>query len=395
MRRFEFSQGSSNKFWEVAIDGSSLLTRWGRIGSKGQEKTKTFPSSEAAKQEQDKLVTAKLREGYREIGAVQSPPPEPAWSEPGHERWNGTGPRPGGPGSLSVGDAARYEGQGKFWEYECVRQTLATRSGQVGSEGVSQVNCFPSFFEAASARNAEIEKLTKAGYCSVPGFECLIFAAPQVAPLSAEPSPTGFDLIQRLDHWLREHRPEFYETLNPGNSPEVLADWERETALSPAAGNVTPDEFQILPQIYRELYLWKNGQQTEDVGLVDRFCLNPLTACYLGQPIPGAITFLDSLSWREMISIDMLGLLDGPEGKKPGQIIWTNAYDMSGWVICPSLEKWIEVLVTALEEGCASGVDEKDDTRLPASFEIAYIEVLQRICPGYWGEDQDLHHLWV
>lgn len=65
-RYFEFSEGTSNKFWEVELSGNSVTTRWGRIGSDGQSKTKEFADSVKAKAEYDKLVGEKVRKGYIE-----------------------------------------------------------------------------------------------------------------------------------------------------------------------------------------------------------------------------------------------------------------------------------------------------------------------------------------
>ena len=33
MRRFEFRDGSSAKFWAIEVDGTTITTRWGRIGT--------------------------------------------------------------------------------------------------------------------------------------------------------------------------------------------------------------------------------------------------------------------------------------------------------------------------------------------------------------------------
>jgi GTPase Era involved in 16S rRNA processing len=35
-RYFEFSEGTSNKFWEVWVEGNKVLTRYGKIGANGQ-----------------------------------------------------------------------------------------------------------------------------------------------------------------------------------------------------------------------------------------------------------------------------------------------------------------------------------------------------------------------
>ena len=65
-RYFEFVEGTSSKFWEVSVSGCDLTTRWGRIGTDGQSKTKTFASPDAARTEADKLVEEKTDKGYRE-----------------------------------------------------------------------------------------------------------------------------------------------------------------------------------------------------------------------------------------------------------------------------------------------------------------------------------------
>lgn len=67
MRRFVYTDGSSRKFWEISVSGNNLTVRFGRIGAKGQEKTKTFGSPALAATEQDKLIAEKRNKGYREV----------------------------------------------------------------------------------------------------------------------------------------------------------------------------------------------------------------------------------------------------------------------------------------------------------------------------------------
>jgi cell wall assembly regulator SMI1/predicted DNA-binding WGR domain protein len=67
MRRFEFKDGNSSKFWEVAVSGNALTVRFGRIGSPGQEKSKTFATPALAQKEQDKLIAEKQSKGYKEV----------------------------------------------------------------------------------------------------------------------------------------------------------------------------------------------------------------------------------------------------------------------------------------------------------------------------------------
>jgi DNA ligase-1 len=65
---FEFVAGTSSKFWEVSVNGSDMTTRWGRIGSTGQSKTKTFKDEAVALAQADKLIAEKTADGYVEKG---------------------------------------------------------------------------------------------------------------------------------------------------------------------------------------------------------------------------------------------------------------------------------------------------------------------------------------
>jgi DNA ligase-1 len=65
-RYFEFVEGTSNKFWEVSQSGADMTTRWGRIGTAGQSKTKTFADAPAAETQVEKLIAEKTGEGYVE-----------------------------------------------------------------------------------------------------------------------------------------------------------------------------------------------------------------------------------------------------------------------------------------------------------------------------------------
>jgi uncharacterized protein (TIGR02996 family) len=64
MPRYEFSEGTSNKFWEITLEGTSFSTRYGKIGTDGQSTTKTFASPAEAKKAHDKLVAEKVGKGY-------------------------------------------------------------------------------------------------------------------------------------------------------------------------------------------------------------------------------------------------------------------------------------------------------------------------------------------
>lgn len=68
MKRFEYREGSSNKFWEIGVTGAVVTTRWGRIGSEGSSKQQTFASAAVANAARDKQIAEKTRKGYEAAG---------------------------------------------------------------------------------------------------------------------------------------------------------------------------------------------------------------------------------------------------------------------------------------------------------------------------------------
>jgi DNA ligase-1 len=65
-RYFELVEGSSRKFWEVWVSDQELTTRWGKMGSDGQTKTKPFADAAKAAAEMAKLIAEKTGKGYVE-----------------------------------------------------------------------------------------------------------------------------------------------------------------------------------------------------------------------------------------------------------------------------------------------------------------------------------------
>jgi len=63
---FEFTGGSSRKFWEIILDGNEFAVRFGRIGTLGQSQTKRFADEATAKREAEHLIAEKLKKGYVE-----------------------------------------------------------------------------------------------------------------------------------------------------------------------------------------------------------------------------------------------------------------------------------------------------------------------------------------
>lgn len=77
-RRFEFSEGSSNKFWEVSLDGTTVVTKWGRIGTDGQTTLKKEASVDKAQATLSKLIKEKTAKGYVEKSATATAAATPA-----------------------------------------------------------------------------------------------------------------------------------------------------------------------------------------------------------------------------------------------------------------------------------------------------------------------------
>jgi predicted DNA-binding WGR domain protein len=78
MRRFEFKQGSSYKFWEIHVEGKAYTARYGKVGTEGQTQSKSFATPEKATAEAEKKIREKVGKGYAEVaaGAALSAPGE-------------------------------------------------------------------------------------------------------------------------------------------------------------------------------------------------------------------------------------------------------------------------------------------------------------------------------
>ncbi|UOD30603.1 DUF4132 domain-containing protein [Massilia violaceinigra] len=67
MRRFELSDGTSNKFWEISQDGSDLTVCYGKIGTAGTTQCKNHADAAKAGAAMDKLIREKTGKGYAEV----------------------------------------------------------------------------------------------------------------------------------------------------------------------------------------------------------------------------------------------------------------------------------------------------------------------------------------
>lgn len=123
MRHFEFQEGTSHKFWEVSVEGDTLVVRFGKVGTQGQTQTKPFESEDVAQQACEKLVLEKLRKGYVE-GAAPEPRPGPA---PAKE-----GPPPQSPAPHATSPATRVllrSSSGEELDFMLAEKRVALREG--------------------------------------------------------------------------------------------------------------------------------------------------------------------------------------------------------------------------------------------------------------------------
>lgn len=86
MRRFEFNDGKSQKFWEIALEGDSFSVRYGRIGADGQSSTKTYASAADAEKEANKLIASKVKKGYAEVAVDEVAAPKATTGNPDLEQ---------------------------------------------------------------------------------------------------------------------------------------------------------------------------------------------------------------------------------------------------------------------------------------------------------------------
>lgn len=85
MRRFEFKDSRSYKFWEIEIEGAAFTARYGKVGTDGQTQTKSFASADKAAAAAEKKVLEKVRKGYAEVGSAPAAAPKQAAGDPSQD----------------------------------------------------------------------------------------------------------------------------------------------------------------------------------------------------------------------------------------------------------------------------------------------------------------------
>ncbi len=176
-RYFEFSEGSSNKFWEVWMTGTTVYTRYGKIGASGQTTVKDEGSADKAQKLYDSLVREKTKKGYQEKGG--SPAAPPAKAEAPAKAAKASAPEapkkaekaPAPPPPAAAGGTRRFEftegGSSKFWEVTVDGSSHTVRYGKIGTPGQEKSKSFGN--PAAATADAEklIKEKTGKGYAEV------------------------------------------------------------------------------------------------------------------------------------------------------------------------------------------------------------------------------------
>lgn len=197
MPRYEFVEGSSSKFWQIELEGTSFTTTYGRIGTEGQSSLKEWPSEAKAKAEYDKLVAEKVKKGYVLVDgdgaaapAAAAPAPKAAKSAPAASKSNAVfddegdeeeeapkakakpaaaKPAPASGASKSGDAGARYfefvdGSSSKFWEIQLEGTAFTTRYGKIGTDGQSSMKEWPNEAKAKAEYDKLVAEKTKKGY---------------------------------------------------------------------------------------------------------------------------------------------------------------------------------------------------------------------------------------
>lgn len=199
MPRYEFSEGSSNKFWQIDLDGTSFTTTYGRIGTDGQTTMKEFDSEAKAKKEYEKLIAEKVKKGYELAGdgggdedeeeeeeeeeekpakkatakkAAAKPAKKEVFDDEGDdEDADEEKPKKKGASGSSKGDdfGARYfefsEGSShKFWEIKLDGASFTTRYGRIGTPGTETMKEYADEEKAKKEHDKLVAEKVKKGY---------------------------------------------------------------------------------------------------------------------------------------------------------------------------------------------------------------------------------------
>jgi uncharacterized protein (TIGR02996 family) len=174
MPRYEFSEGSSNKFWDIAMTGGSLKISFGKIGANGQTQLKELGSPAAAQKEYDRLVAEKTKKGYalaEGSGPVKVAGKSARSKPPAKSAGKSAKSNPPARAKKNAGMyfELRDKSSSKFWEVTLADKTVTTRYGKIGSDGQATPKTYKSAGEAKTEHDKLVAEKTKKGYKLVRG----------------------------------------------------------------------------------------------------------------------------------------------------------------------------------------------------------------------------------
>jgi len=142
VRKFEYSDSKSHKFWNIEQEGKKITTTYGRIGTDGQSKTKELADKAAAEKEFEKLIKQKTSKGYVEAGD------------------EGSGGSAGRRREFHFVSGA----SAKFWAIELKGTSFDVNYGKIGTAGQTKTKEFDSEEKALAAAEKLIGEKTSKGY---------------------------------------------------------------------------------------------------------------------------------------------------------------------------------------------------------------------------------------
>jgi predicted DNA-binding WGR domain protein len=176
MPRYEFSEGSSNKFWEIKLDGSSFTTTYGKIGTPGTTTLKQWKDAAEAKKEHDKLVAEKTKKGYELAGGGggDDDDDEVPTAKPAPKAKAATPvAKPAAKPAAAKGGARHFEfsegSSNKFWEISMSGNDVKTRYGKIGTPGQQTLKEFGDSGAAQKEYDKLVHEKTKKGYVETAG----------------------------------------------------------------------------------------------------------------------------------------------------------------------------------------------------------------------------------
>ena len=268
MPRYEFSEGSSNKFWQIDLKGTAFTTSYGKIGSSGQTTIKNCPSAADAKKEYDKLVAEKTKKGYALVGGKAAPKVAAA-PKTGKVAAAPKAGKPAAPAKAAAPGSKRYfenqdDGSSKFWEAWVEGTVVKTRFGKLGASGQIRLKDLGDKAAALAEHGKLIAEKVKGGYVEGGGAAAAVEVEggnqrnPELeAAIVADPYDRNAWMV--LADWLQDQGDPRGELMalqigNKAKPAAVFLDKHRDYFLGPLG-----EHQQCYDGSDKPAFTWRNG----------------------------------------------------------------------------------------------------------------------------------------